>query len=92
MIPGEVTAHVARANEHYAARMHPTARRLEHMRWLVRHLTHPGDTVVDPFAGSGTTLLAARDAGRRAIGIELNPDYLPAIYARFEQTTLIEVS
>lgn len=41
-----------------------------------------GDTVLDPFAGSGTTLAVARRHGRRSVGIELNPDYLPLISER----------
>lgn len=51
------------------------------MRWLVRLVTPPGGTVLDPFAGSGTTLIAARREGLRAIGIEREPEYA-AIIAR----------
>ncbi len=45
------------------------------MRWLVRLVTPPGGTVLDPFAGSGSTLLAARAEGFHAYGIEQSPDY-----------------
>lgn len=41
-----------------------------------------GGTVLDPFAGSGTTLMVARQHNRRAIGIELNPEYVPLILER----------
>ena len=41
----------------------------------VRDLTQPGDLVLDPFAGAGTTILVADRMGRRAIGLELNPTY-----------------
>jgi DNA modification methylase len=51
------------------------------------HGTIPG-TVLDPFAGSGTTLAVARRLGRRAIGIELQPDYLPLIQRRISEAAL----
>lgn len=46
------------------------------------------DTVLDPFAGSGTTLKVARSLGRKSIGIELNPDYIDIIRERIGQTPL----
>ena len=45
------------------------------MRWILRVLTHPGDTVLDPYMGSGTTGVACRMEGRNFIGIELDPHY-----------------
>jgi site-specific DNA-methyltransferase (adenine-specific) len=42
---------------------------------IVRACSHPGDLVLDPFAGSGTTLAVARKLGRRPLGFELSPDY-----------------
>ena len=47
--------------------------------------TSPADVVLDPFAGSGTTLAVAKRLGRRAIGIELNPDYVELIKERCAQ-------
>lgn len=55
---------------------HPTPKPLPLMRELVRLFTDPGDLILDPFAGSGTTLLAARLEGRRAIGIEISSEYV----------------
>lgn len=52
------------------------------MRWLVRLVTPPGGVVLEPFAGSGTTMLAAELEGFRCIGIEREADYLPIIRGR----------
>lgn len=48
--------------------------------------TKPGDTVLDPFSGSGTTVSVALRLGRNAIGIDLNPDYLPLAEKRILRT------
>lgn len=58
---------------------------LDLMRWLVRLVTPPGGTVLDPFAGSGTTVEAAMLEGFGVIGIEREADYLPLIHARIER-------
>ena len=59
-----------------------TVKPLDLMRWLVRLVTPPGGVVLDPFAGSGTTLEAAIVEGFRSIGIEREADYLPLIEQR----------
>ena len=66
---------------------HPTVKPLALMRWLVRMVTPPGGTVLDPFAGSGTTLEAAMLEGFNVTGIEREADYLPLIRARIERAT-----
>jgi DNA modification methylase len=48
-------------------------------RRLIRMFTFQGDTVLDPFLGSGTTVKAALEAARNAVGFEINPDFLEAI-------------
>lgn len=55
--------------------VHPTVKPVALMRWLVRLLTPPGGTVFDPFAGTGTTLEAARLEGFPSLGIEKDPAY-----------------
>ncbi|MEU6756040.1 site-specific DNA-methyltransferase [Streptomyces sp. NPDC046685] len=54
---------------------HPTVKPIALMRWLVRLLTPPGGTVLDPFAGTGTTLEAARLEGFASLGVEKDPAY-----------------
>lgn len=66
---------------------HPTVKPLALMRWLVRMVTPPGGTVLDPFAGSGTTLEAAMLEGFNVTGVEREPDYLPLIQARIDRAT-----
>ena len=61
---------------------HPTVKPLKLMRYLVRLVTPPGGTVLDPFAGSGTTLIAAKEEGFGYIGIELEPEYVEIAEAR----------
>lgn len=53
--------------------------------FFIKLFTEAGDCVLDPFAGSGTTLRVACDLGRDAIGIELNPEYVALMRAEFEQ-------
>lgn len=64
---------------------HPTVKPLTLMRWLCRLVTPPGGTVLEPFAGSGTTIEAALMEGFRVVAIEREPDYLPLIAARLER-------
>jgi site-specific DNA-methyltransferase (adenine-specific) len=64
------------------ANHHPTVKPVALMRHLVRLVTPPGGTVLDPFAGSGTTLVAAVLEGFDAIGCEMTDEYLPIIEGR----------
>lgn len=61
---------------------HPTVKPLELMRWLCRLVTPPGGTVLEPFAGSGTTVEAALLERFECIAAERSPEYLPLIEAR----------
>jgi DNA modification methylase len=64
--------------------LHPTVKPIALMRYLVRLVTPPNGTVLDPFAGSGTTLVSAVHERMNAIGIEMTDDYLPIITGRVE--------
>ncbi|MCT2042637.1 site-specific DNA-methyltransferase [Pseudoclavibacter alba] len=67
---------------------HPTVKPLTLMRWLARLITPPGGTILEPFAGSGTTVEAAMLEGFGVIGIELTEEYLPLIFARIERAKM----
>lgn len=56
--------------------------------WFIKLLTDPGDWVLDPFGGSGTTLLAALSLGRNAVGIETRADYCKIARARVSDVQL----
>ncbi len=69
---------------------HPTVKPLSLIRYLARLSKTPtGGIILDPFLGSGTTLLAARAEGRAGIGIELEPDYCDIARRRLENKTII---
>jgi len=54
---------------------HPTVKPLKLMNWLITLGSRRGDTILDPFMGSGTTIIAANMLGRESIGIESEKDY-----------------
>jgi len=56
-------------------RNHPNKKPVSLMRWCIELATNPGDTILDPFMGSGTTGVACVQTGRNFIGIELDEDY-----------------
>jgi site-specific DNA-methyltransferase (adenine-specific) len=70
-------------------RFHPTEKPEELMRYLVGSFTEEGDVILDPFAGSGVTLDAARQLNRKYIGIEINEEFYEKINERLSQMTLV---
>ena len=67
---------------------HPTSKPVSMVSDWVRKFTNPGDLILDPFAGSGSTLKAARDEGRKAIGVELEEKYCEIIATRLDQQVI----
>ena len=65
---------------------HPTVKPLALMRWLVRLVTPPGGTVLDPFLGSGTTAEACAVEGFRCVGVELDAAHLPLTKVRLARS------
>ena len=61
---------------------HPAVMPMTLAKRCVKITSRPGDVVLDPYAGSGTTLIAARDLGRKWVGVELNPDFVGMIERR----------
>lgn len=61
---------------------HPTQKPVALMRYLIRLITPPGGVILDPFAGSGSTLCAIQDSEYRAVGIELHEEYCAIAAAR----------
>ena len=64
---------------------HPTPKSLAVLSSFVERFTNLGDTIFDPFAGGGTTLVAARNLGRKVIGVELDEKYCELIANRLSQ-------
>jgi DNA modification methylase len=64
---------------------HPCSRSLGHFKWLVDWWSLPGESVLDPFMGSGTTGVAAAILGRRFIGIEIESRYFDIACKRIEE-------
>lgn len=91
VLPGETFPDCLPGRRHYASETysvckernwrefaHPCPRMLEHMCWLVQNFTKPGDLILDPFCGQGTTMIACQRAGRRYIGIDIKRSYVTA--------------
>ena len=68
--------------------VHPTVKPVDLLRKMVGWSSQPGEMVLDPFMGSGTTLRAAKDMGRKAIGIELREEYCEVAANRLSQQVL----
>ena len=63
---------------------HPTVKPIALMEYLIKMVTPKGGIVLDPFAGSGSTLVAAKQNWYGYIGIEMTEEYIPIIEARLK--------
>lgn len=76
------------AGDRKETRHHPTQKPLDLMKWAIVQFPDDCMTITDPYAGSGTTLVAAKELGKRAIGIEANEAYVIAAANRLRQEVL----
>lgn len=70
-------------------RQHPCPRPLDQVFTILENFTLPGGVILDPFAGSGTTGVAAQQTGRKFIGIELNPEYVKLAEKRLREVEVV---
>lgn len=83
LIPGECTDPASGKETE-----HPCPRHFKHVSWLVNWWTEETDLILDPFMGSGTTLLAAKLSNRRSVGIEIDERFCEMAAARLTQEPL----
>ena len=79
---------VVNADGHNQRRVHPTQKPVTLMKRILLDYTHEGDTILDPFMGSGTTGVACVQTGRNFIGIEIDPDYFAIAERRIKEAQL----
>ncbi len=76
------------ARKNLEPRFHPTQKPLDVMKWAITKCPGEPQAILDPFMGSGTTLRAVKDLGRKAIGIEIEEKYCEIAVKRLRQEVL----
>ena len=69
---------------------HPAMFPVELCKRLIKIYTREGDTVLDPFMGSGSTVIAAKELGRKGVGLDINPEFVKLAKSRLSQQQLLE--
>jgi DNA modification methylase len=69
-------------------RFHPTQKPVKLFQMIIADYSNPADLILDPFAGSGTTCVAAKMLGRRYVGIEISPEYCEIAERRISNTAV----
>ena len=64
---------------------HPCPKHTNWARWIIERATNEGDTILDPFLGSGTTAVACERMGRNCVGIEISPEYCEIARKRVQE-------
>lgn len=90
--PARLVSHrwkgMLKSSERAEPRVHPTQKPIRLMSQIIAWATEPGALVVDPYLGSGSTLRAAKDLGRRAVGVEIEERYCEVAAKRLGQEVL----
>ena len=90
IVPGEITVSDQRElHEHNFDGGHPCPRRLKHMGFVIEHFMRSSDVVLDPFCGSGTTLLACYERGIRSIGVDTEEKYCELAARRLSESPIL---
>lgn len=83
----DIAVRMKRCSRNDGQRVHPTQKPLALMKWCIG-FAPDAKTILDPFMGSGTTLVAAKQLGLRAVGIEISREYCEAAVERLRQKVL----
>lgn len=78
---------ILREDKPTASKLHPTMKPLKLMARLIKNSSRPGETVLDTFGGSGSTLMACEQMGRRCLTMEIDTHYASVIIRRWEEFT-----